>query len=62
MTVTNLTSIGTLGAEFTVTEGVIGVASATTSVKGLMSAADKTKLDGLSSTGLSIPYYFFGFK
>lgn len=50
MTVTRLTSIGTLDAEFTITEGVIGVASATTSVKGLMSAEDKTKLDGLTTT------------
>ena len=39
---------------------VIPVASSTQD--GLMSSADKTKLDGLSSTGLSIPYYFFGFK
>lgn len=39
---------------------VIPVASSTQG--GLMSSADKTKLDGLSSTGLSIPYYFFGFK
>ena len=39
---------------------VIPVASITQN--GLMSSADKTKLDGLSSTGLSIPYYFFGFK
>ena len=45
-----LTSIGRLGAEFTVTDGIIGVASATASVKGLMSAADKTKLDGLTTT------------
>ena len=39
---------------------VIPVASSTQD--GLMSSADKTKLDGLSSTGLSIHYYFFGFK
>ena len=39
---------------------VIPVASSTQD--GLMSSTDKTKLDGLSSTGLSIPYYFFGFK
>ena len=39
---------------------VIPVASSTQD--GLMSSTDKTKLDGLSSTGLPIPYYFFGFK
>lgn len=33
--------------------------NATTSKAGLMSAADKTKLDGLSSGGLNIPAYIF---
>lgn len=50
MTIEKLTAIGRLDGEFTVTGGVIGVASATTSSKGLMSAADKTKLDGLTTT------------
>lgn len=33
--------------------------NATTSTAGLMSAADKTKLDGLSGGGLNIPAYIF---
>lgn len=33
--------------------------NATTSQAGLMSAADKTKLDGLSGVGLNIPAYIF---
>lgn len=33
--------------------------NATTSKAGLMSAADKTKLDGLSGGGLNIPAYIF---
>ena len=35
-----------VGAPITITEGVLGVSAATTSAAGLMSAADKTKLDG----------------
>lgn len=45
-----LTSIGRLDTEFTVIDGVIGVASATAITKGLMSADDKTKLDNLTTT------------
>lgn len=48
--ISKLTAIGRLDAEFTVTDGVIGVVSATTSIKGLMSAEDKMKLDGLTTT------------
>lgn len=36
-----------VAAPVTVTEGVLGISAATTSAAGLMSASDKTKLDGL---------------
>lgn len=46
------------GSEYTVYDsGNLG--NATTSKAGLMSAADKTKLDGLSGGGLNIPAYIF---
>lgn len=35
------------------------LSNATTAQSGLMSAADKTKLDGLSGSGLNIPAYIF---
>ena len=50
MTVTKKTAIGRLAAPFTVTDGVVTIDAATTSVAGLMTAADKTKLDGLTTT------------
>ena len=34
-------------APITITEGVLGVSAATPSAAGLMSAADKVKLDGV---------------
>ena len=36
-----------VGAPVTITDGVLGVSAATTSAAGLMSAADKVKLDGV---------------
>ena len=49
MTVTKKTAIGRLAAPFTVTDGVVTIDAATTSVAGLMSASDKTKLDGIAA-------------
>lgn len=49
MTVTKKTAIGRLAAPFTVTDGVVTIDVATTSVAGLMTASDKTKLDGIAA-------------
>ena len=46
------------GSEYTVYDSS-NLDNATTSKAGLMSAADKTKLDGLSGGGLNIPAYIF---
>lgn len=46
------------GSEYTVYDSG-NLSNATTSKAGLMSAADKTKLDGLSGGGLNIPAYIF---
>lgn len=47
MTVNKKTAIGTLAAPLTITNGVVSIDAATTSVAGLMSAADKVKVNGI---------------
>lgn len=47
------------GGQNTIIYDSSNLGNATTSKAGLMSAADKTKLDGLSGGGLNIPAYIF---